>query len=97
MSTVSKPFPKGASFSQPALWTVCLIIAAGVQLLVRRGKNLDLVVDGLCFVGFNGHDPAIDLGAALLGLEGDEIVLLVDQTKLTLHREQISRARLTLD
>ena len=33
----------------------------------------------------------------LLGLEGDEIVLLVDQTKLTLHREQISRARLTLD
>ncbi|MDO5675021.1 MAG: ribosome maturation factor RimP [bacterium] len=37
------------------------------------------------------------LVGTLQGLEGDEVVLLVDNTKLTLHREQISRARLTLD
>ena len=33
----------------------------------------------------------------LVGLEDDAIVLLVDQTKLVLQQEQISRARLTLD
>ena len=38
------------------------------------------------------------LTGTLLGLEGEEIVLLVDdKTKLTLRKEQISRARLTLD
>jgi ribosome maturation factor RimP len=37
------------------------------------------------------------LVGTLLGLEGEDIVLLVEETKVVLQKEQIARARLTLD